>query len=187
MSFMLPTYLPGFSEQLARDLKQIKIGVTFQKGNTLYNSICKLKPQKHPDDRKNIIYCIGCKLCSQHYLGETQQFFPSRRYQHQYAIKCNQQTNGIAQHIHRNKNHEIDWENRVFLDFESHWRRRKIKEALFIDCLNPNTNITPNGLMNLEKGIEISSCWKEFNPHVRKIFFQKIPTKNQTEKIVGEL
>ena len=180
-------YISGFSEQLARDLKQIKIGVTFQKGNTLYNSICKLKPQKHPDDRKNIIYCIGCKLCSQHYLGETQQFFPSRRYQHQYAIKCNQQTNGIAQHIHRNKNHEIDWENRVFLDFESHWRRRKIKEALFIDCLNPNTNITPNGLMNLEKGIEISSCWKEFNPHVRKIFFQKIPTKNQTEKIVGEL
>ena len=76
-------YISGFSEQLARDLKQIKIGVTFQKGNTLYNSICKLKPQKHPDDRKNIIYCIGCKLCSQHYLGETQQFFPSRRYQYQ--------------------------------------------------------------------------------------------------------
>ena len=133
------------------------------------------------------MYCIGCKSCSQHYLGETQQFFPSRRYQHQYAIKCNQQTNGIAQHIHRNKNHEIDWENRVFLDFESHWRRRKIKEALFIDCLNPSTNISPSGLMNLEKGIEISSCWKEFNPHVRKIFFQKIPTKNQTEKIVAEL
>ena len=43
-------YIAGFSEQLARDLKQIKIGVTFQKGNTLYNSVCKLKPQKHPDD-----------------------------------------------------------------------------------------------------------------------------------------
>ena len=35
-------YITGFSEQLARDLKQIKIGVTFQKGNTLYNSVCKL-------------------------------------------------------------------------------------------------------------------------------------------------
>ena len=43
------------------------------------------------------------------------------------------------------------------------------------------------GLMNLEKGIEISSCWKEFNQHARKIFFKKIPTKNQTEKIVAEV
>ena len=143
----------------------------------MYNSVCKLKPEKHPDDPKNIIYCLGCKSCNHYYLGEPQHFFPSRRYQHQYAVKCNQQTNGIAQHVHKNKKHEIDWGNRVFLDFESHWRRRKIKEALFIDCLNPGTDITPNGLMDLEKGIEISSCWKEFNPQIQKIFSKKIPAK----------
>ena len=68
-------YIAGFSEQLARDLKQIKIGVTFQKGNTLYNSVCKLKPEKHPDDRKNIISCLGCKSCNQHYLGENNNSF----------------------------------------------------------------------------------------------------------------
>jgi len=39
-------------------------------------------------------------------------------------------------------NHEIDWENRKFLDSESHWRRRKIKEALFVDCLNPQKEVT---------------------------------------------
>ena len=72
--------------------------------------------------------------------------------------------------------HEIDWENWKFLDSESHWRKRKIKEALFIDCLNPQNQISDN-IMNLEKGLEISACWKEFNPDIRKIFFNIVPVK----------
>ena len=32
-------YIAGFSEQLARDLKPIHIGLTFQKGRTMYNSV----------------------------------------------------------------------------------------------------------------------------------------------------
>ena len=75
--------------------------------------------------------------------------------------------------------HEIDWENRKFLDTESHWRsrRRKVKEALFIDCLNPQNQIS-DSIMNLEKGLEISACWKEFNPDIRKFFFNIVPVKN---------
>ena len=75
----------------------------------------------------------------------------------------------------------IDWENRVFLDFEPHWRKRKIKEAIFIDCLNPGNTISPNILMNLEKGIEIASCWKEFNPQIKKLLSKKIPREKPTE------
>ena len=121
--------------------------------------------------------------CSkEHYLGETQHFFPTRKYQHQYAVKCNQKTNGIVQHIHNNKKHTIHWDNQKFLDFESHWRKRKIKEALFIDSMNPGSDILPNKLMNLEKGIEISSCWKEFNPHIRRIFSKKIQRSEVKQK-----
>ena len=80
------------------------------------------------------------------------------------------------------KKHMIDWENRVFLDFEPHWRKRKIKEAIFIDCLNPGNTISPNILMNLEKGIEIASCWKEFNPQIKKLLSKKIPRGKPTEK-----
>ena len=130
-------YVAGFSEKLAKDLNCVNVGMTFQKGKTIFNSVCKLKPPKHSDERKNVVYCLGCKSCDQCYLGETQQFFPSRRYQHEYAIRCKQKTNGIAQHILKNERHTIDWDNRVFLDFEPHWRKRKINEALFIDCLNP--------------------------------------------------
>ena len=168
-------YIAGFSERLAKDLKGIDVGVTFCKGRTLYNSFCRLKPPCSKDMRKNVVYCIGCKSCPQVYLGETQQWFPSRKYQHEYAVKNNSKTNGIAQHI-METNHEIDWENRKFLDSESHWRRRKIKEALFIDCLNPQKEVT-DSIMNLEKGLEISECWKEFNQDIRKVLFKIIPIK----------
>ena len=53
--------------------------------------------------------------------------------------------------------------------------REKIKEALFIDCLNPQKQIS-NALMNLEKGLDIPDCWKEFNSDIRKIFFKKVPS-----------
>ena len=91
------------------------------------------------------------------------------------AVKNNSKTNGIAQYV-METNHEIDWENRKFLDSESHWRRRKIKEALFIDCLNPQKEVT-DSIMNLEKGLEISECWKEFNQDIRKVLFKIVPIK----------
>ena len=96
-------YIAGLSEQLAKDLKVINVGVTFQRGRTIFDSICKQKPLRHRDDKQNLIYCLGCKCCDQIYLGETQQFFNSCKYQHEYAIKCKQSTNGLAQHLKQNK------------------------------------------------------------------------------------
>ena len=42
-------YIAGFSEKLAEDLRNLNIGVTFQKGTTLYNLFWKLKPPRSPD------------------------------------------------------------------------------------------------------------------------------------------
>ena len=167
------------SERLAKDLKTLNIGVTFQKGRTLFNSLCKLKPPRSQNDRKNVIYCIGCESCDHCYIGETQQLFSSREYQHQYALRCKRRDNGIAEHVRKTK-HKINWNGRIFLDSDPHWRKRKIKEAIFIDCLNPNVEISPNSkVMNLEKGIEISNCWKEFNGEIRKIFSKKFQKHRQ--------
>ena len=44
-------YIAGFSERLAKDLKGIDVGVTFCKGRTLYNSLCRLKPPCSKDLR----------------------------------------------------------------------------------------------------------------------------------------
>ena len=104
-----------------------------------------------------------------------QQWYPDCKYQHQYAVNNQSPTNGIAQHV-VNTDHEIDWINWKFLDTEPHWRKRKIKEALYIDCLNPQKEISDT-IMNLEKGLNIPDCWKEFNADIRKIFFKKVPRK----------
>ena len=88
-------YIAGFSEKLAKNLKHINVGITFLKGRTFFNSFCRLKPPCAQDMRKNVIYCLNCKSCPQFYIDETQQWFPSCRYQHQYAVKNKTQTNGI--------------------------------------------------------------------------------------------
>ena len=124
--------------------------------------------------RKNVIHGLGCKSCPQVYLGETQQCFPIRRYQHEYAVKNKTSTNGLAQHVIETE-HLIDWESTFFLDSDSHWGR-KIKEAMFVYCLNPQKQIS-DAIMNLEKGLEISDCRKEFNADIRKLLRKKLPCK----------
>ena len=54
---------------------------------------------------------------------------------------------------------------------------------LLHQCLNPGVTMMPHTLMNLEKGIEIASCWKEFNPHIRKILSKKYPRGKTNGKI----
>ena len=120
-------YIAGFSERLAKDLNGIDVGVTFCKGRTLYNSLCRLKPPCSKDTRKNVVYCSGCKSCPQVYLGETQQWFPSRKYQHDYAVKKQLQNKMVLLSMLWRPIMKIDWENRRFLDSVSHSRRREIK------------------------------------------------------------
>ena len=35
-------YVAGFSEKFAKDLKHVNVGMTFKKGKTISNSVCKL-------------------------------------------------------------------------------------------------------------------------------------------------
>ena len=71
----------------------------------------------------------------------------------------------------------IDWNNRNFLEIDNDWRRRKIKEALYIDSINRQMEINPRKLMNPEKGTDISDCWKEFYHHIRQTFETKTSQK----------
>ena len=37
---------------------------------------------------------------------------------------------GIAQHVHSNKKRAINWDNQIFLDFESQWRADMLLKEL---------------------------------------------------------
>ena len=100
------------------------------------------------------------------YLGETSQQFKDRKYQHKKDIEHKNTNNGIYCHLKKNKKHKIAWEQAIFVDRDSHYMRRKIKESIYINALDPSEK--PTKIMNLEKGFKIGSCWNEFNSEIRK-------------------
>ena len=84
------------------------------------------------------------------YIGETGNKFSARKYQHEYDIKTQKKKNGIGDHM-RNKTHKVNWNNRIFLAVEKDWKLRRIKESIFLNSLNPSTEIDASKLMNPEK------------------------------------
>ena len=68
-------------------------------------------------------------------------------------------------HHQFHKGHQIDWDSTHIIDQDKYYLQRKVKEALYINALNPGQNVT--SLMNLEKGENIDSCWDQFIPDVR--------------------
>ena len=71
----------------------------------------------------------------------------------------------------RESRHIISWENIAFVDQESNWSRRKIKESIYINAMDPSQK--PTQIMNLEKGKEVNPCWNEFNYVIKKIVMKK--------------
>ena len=152
-------FVENFSGFIQKELAKINVGVVMKKGETVYSRVCRgMKIAKEAEERKNVIYMINCKTCKMPYIGETGQFFKMRRKQHRASVRKKEATNGIFDHLKKNKRHTIDWKSVIFLDHEANWFRRKIKESLFINLYNIGKKTTK--LMNIEKGMEIDSCWQ---------------------------
>jgi hypothetical protein len=164
-------YVEGFSEGLQKKLKKLGIGFVPKKGITLYNHLCQLKQKKSNDQQKDDVYSIKCASCKMRYIGETSQFFGKRKYQHTNAVKRKVETNGIYCHLKSNKEHMINWDKVIFLDHEKQWHRRKIKESIYINALNPTEGMQK--VMNIEKGYRIDTCWNFFNDEIRKYTSRK--------------
>ena len=159
---------------MQRKLKNFQIGYVPKRGETLYTKLCRLKQRVEPENWKNVVYAIECETCGVHYVGETGQHYCDRRKQHQGDVKPKKPTNGIYDHLKNNKGHKINWEKVRFLDKEDNWKGQKIKEAIYINSLNPTARIDPSKLMNLEKGFELDPIWSEFNPVFRDLVQKKI-------------
>jgi hypothetical protein len=158
-------YIQGFSEGLQKKLRRFNVGFIPMKSQTLHNKVCHLKPVIENEEKKDLVYAIRCSTCNKYYIGETSQHFTDRKSQHARDIKNKKATNGIFQHLKANKKHKIDWESINFIDSEKHWLKRKIKESLYINALNPKEEVC--NIMNLEKGLSIHNCWKYFNDEIK--------------------
>ena len=107
------------------------------------------------------------KSCGVQYVGETGQYYCDRRKQHQSDVKNQKTTSGVSEHWRNNQEKKINWEKITFLDKKDNWKGRKIKEALYINALNPSVTMVPSRVMNMEKGFELDAIWSEFNSVLR--------------------
>jgi len=160
-------YIQGFTENLQKKLRNFNIGIVHKKVDSIKQAICHMKQKIPRTQQKNRVYKFDCKDCKSWYIGETGQKIEKRTYQHQNDIKNGKETNAIFMHLQQHNSHSIKWQEVSYLEREEDWKKRKIKEALYINAMNPKE------LMNLEKGFEINQCWSEFNPQIRNIALKK--------------
>jgi len=71
-------FVPGFSENLKRELQKQGIRVAFKRGQTLESMLCRLKFREPFEKSKNNIYKRNCKTCNFTYIGETSQHQQNR-------------------------------------------------------------------------------------------------------------
>ena len=62
----------------------------------------------------------------------------------------------------------------MYLDREKNWRRRKIKESIYINAINPTESMVHQEILNLEKGYDFDPIWSGFNKDFRSIIEKKI-------------
>ena len=98
------------------------------------------------------------------------QHFSDRRSQHQRDVKNKKPSNGLYAHLKENKVHKINWEGFVYLDSEKNWKRRKIKEAIYINAhlIDVITNCSPLDLQKHEHTVRNAVKRKEEEEQKKK-------------------
>ena len=173
-------YIEGFTDKIMRELKKLNVGWVLKKKSSIKTEVHSHRPPEKMTDKKGVIYKINCGNCESSYIGETGQTLGKRLQQHQRDVREKKSTNGIYQHLRRNRKHKSRWEEVKVIDNERHWYKRKIKEAVYINAVDPSCN---NGkLMNLEKGYEISTIWNAFNTRARKSIMHTQETSSAEEE-----
>ena len=111
---------------------------------TLRNILTHVKPKIKQEEKIGIIYKIPCE-CGDVYIGETGWTLKQR--EHKRAIRKADPSNAIATHTATTL-HAIAWKESEVIDLESHWERRRIKEAIHIKKTPRTLNTDPGIILN---------------------------------------
>ena len=91
--------------------------------------LSKSKDPIPKEDRNNAVYQLNCKDCKAVYMGETKQTLNIRAEEH---IKSASKMSHTAEQRWK-YNHDFDWEHKKVLDIEKNWKRRSIKESIYLE------------------------------------------------------
>ena len=153
--FFIP-YIKGLSEMIDKSCKKMGIQTIFSKQRSLRTVLSNPKQPQPPMDIKGVVYLIPCSECSAVYIGETGRTLKVRLAEHKRAVRMGDVNNGIAFHSLKT-GHSIAWDKARITDRETHWKRRRVKEAIRIQKSQVR--------INLDQGIVLHQAWRRFNIH----------------------
>ena len=140
-------YVQGVSEPLRRCLEQQGIRTVFKSETTLRSH---LVDTVDPANQDGVVYRIPCE-CGKVYIGETGRSMHERIKEHDRDIRlARSQTSAVSEQAHKTCHYPL-WNEVKFIDRDSHWYTRRVKEAMHIR-LHPNN-------INRDSGIEILEAW----------------------------
>ena len=149
-------YIKGLSEMIDKSCRKMGIQTIFSKQRSLRTVLSKPKQPQPPMDIKGVVYLIPCSECSAVYIGETGRTLKVRLAEHKRAVRMGDVNNGIPVHSLKT-GHSIAWDKAKITDRETHWQRRRVKEAIRIQRSQVR--------MNLDQGIVLHQAWRRFNIH----------------------
>ena len=139
-------HIKGVSEVLRRCLQQQGIRTVFKSDTTLRSHLVRPKDALEPTKQDGVVYKIPCE-CGKVYIGETGRVMQDRIKEHDRDIwLVRTQTSTVSEHANETGHLPI-WKEVKFIDRDTHWYTRRVKEAIHIG-LHPNN-------INRDSGIEI--------------------------------
>ena len=143
-------YAKGLSERIDRVCYKLGIRAVFKSGNTLRQSLMRVKSRRRDEQKKGVVYEVPCGGCNQVYIGETGRSLEVCLKEHKYAVRTANMNNGIAAHAW-NFQHPVNWDGARARCFEQHMWRRKVLEAIVIQQTENNSN--------LDCGLNLNQVW----------------------------
>lgn len=136
-------YVRGLSEKIQRIGRNVNLRTVFSSKNTLKSNLVRTKPEVKRKLNKNVVYSIPC-ACAQEYIGETSRPLEVRVKEHrQKTEKRDVGYSKLVDHAVENK-HQIQWDEAKVIGRESHYKKRKILEAIEMARRNFDTISQPS-------------------------------------------
>lgn len=147
-------YVKGVTERITRILKP-HARVSTKPGRNLRNMLVKPKDKREKSQSTGLIYQYECE-CKKVYIGETCRSIRAREKEHKRAIKnMDENHSGISKHVIET-GHCIAWDEVKILAFEADWKKRKIKEGIYIEKARGN-------VLNTKPGVPVANVYRVLN------------------------
>ena len=144
-------YVKGVTEKVTRALKPYA-RVATKPDRNLRGILVKPKDRRGPHQNAGLVYQYECE-CDQVYIGETGRSIKTREKEHKRAIRnMDENHSGISKHVIET-GHSIAWEGVKILAFERGWKKRKIKESIFIDKARGRA-------LNTKPGVPVANVYR---------------------------